>query len=161
VETSVAETTIESWIGVGNVGGGGGAVDAVLLINVLGHVGVAARRALFQQLMSHRLTDAGIVVVCSNVGSVRTGVVALMERLGGRAADCDEFEAELVATGFRVAVERRLEFRRDLRDPSDGLVKFLRMRTGASDTQVRAAVDEIFSRPDADVSVHKLAIFTK
>jgi len=157
VETSVVETSIESWSGVDNH------VDAVLLFNVLGHVHAADRKALFQKLMSRYLSCEGVVLVCTEICSVRSSDVLLMERLTIPRVDYDELEEEMSDAGFRVVFKQDLQVRRDLSDPSDGLVKFVQLMTEHkfSESEVRTAIDDIFSQPNMHSSMNKLAIFTK
>lgn len=158
VETSVVEASIESWNGVDNH-----RVDAAMLINVLCHVNAADRKALFQKLMTQYLRDGGMVVVCNNVSSVPSGTVLVMERLGTPSADYDQYEKELLAAGFRLVLKQNLEIRRDWANPSDGVVKFIRMRIDNrfSESEIRAVIDDVFSQPNMDVALSKLAIFTK
>jgi len=86
-----------------------------------------------------------------------------MTRLGTSAADYDQYEQELLAAGLRVVFKRDLQFRRDLANPSDDVVKFVQMRIRhlANESEIRAAIDDIYSRPNMDVCVSKLAIFRK
>ena len=72
VETSVDEASMESWRAVDS------RVDAVLLINVLGHVQADDRAALYQKLMTRYLNDTGRVVICDNITSVPSGYPQLM-----------------------------------------------------------------------------------
>ena len=157
VETSVVETSLESWSGVQNH------VDAVLLFNVLAHVDSADRRALFQQLMTQQLSDGGKVVIIDNVTSVPSGYILLLKRLGTLRVDYDELEEEMLAAGFRAVFKHDFEVRRDLSNPSDELVQYFQMVTEHkfSDAEVRTAIDEIFSQPNTHVSPNRLAIFTK
>ena len=155
VETSVDEALIESWRGVDS------RFDAVLLINVLGHVTANDRTALFQKLMTRYLNDAGRVVICDNITSVPSGYPQLMKQLGTPLHDYDEIEEEMLAAGFRVVFKQDLEVRRDLSDPSDDIIKFFKLLTGRVESEVRAAIDDVYSRPNMHVSMRKLAIFTK
>lgn len=156
VETSVVETSIESWSGGGDV-----RVDAVLLINVLGHLDADYRRSLFQQLMSQYLNDSGIVAICDNITSVPSGYPRLMERLGKPRHDYDKVEKDMLETGFRVVFKQDLKIAQDLSNPSDGIVKAFQLLTGQDESQVRAAIDDVFTQPDMHVSLRKFAIFTK
>ena len=121
VETLVVETSIQSWNGVGDH------VDAVLLFNVLGHVDAKDREDLFQQLMRRYLSCGDLVVVCNDVCSVPSADVLLMERLGVQHVDYDKLEEEILDAGFRVVFKQDFEVRRDLSDPSDGVLKFVKM----------------------------------
>jgi len=157
VETSVVETSIESWSGVDH------RVDAVLLLNMLSHIHTVDRKALFQKLMTQWLSSGGLVVISSNVSSIPTATVQLMERLGKSSADYDRYEKEMLAEGFRVVFQRDLQIHRDLSNPSDGVVKYLQMRTDQkfTESEIRAVINDIYSQPNMDFCVHKLAIFTK
>jgi len=158
VETSVVETSLESWNGVDS------RVDAVLLFNVLGHVLAADRDALLQKLTTrHLLSRAALVVVCVDDFSVPNGNVLLMERLGVPRVDYDELEAEMLAAGFRVVFERALEIRLDYSNPSDDLVRFIQLMAEHkfSELEVRKTVDDIYSQPNLHTAKYKLAIFTK
>jgi len=160
VETSIIETSLESWSGVDN------RVDAVLLFNVLNHVHSANRKDLFQKLMKRYLSYGGLIVfctMCDNIGSITNGFTLLLERLGTPRADYYELEEEILAAGFRILFSKDIEVRQDLSNPSDGLVKFIQMRTGhkSSDSEVRTAIDEIFAQPNVGVNMNKLTIFTK
>ena len=65
VETSVMQTTVESW------GGDEDPVDAVLLFSVLGHLHQDDRRALFHTLMTRYLSDAGRLCLEIDIKSLR------------------------------------------------------------------------------------------
>ena len=157
VETTVVETSIESWSGADNH------VDAVLLFNVLSSIKSADRKALFQKLATQHVSGGGIVAIANNITSVPSGYVRLMERLGKFRVGFDELEEEMASAGFRVAFRQDFEVRRDLSNSSDELVQYFQMATEHkfSDAEVRTAIDEIFSQPDMHVSPNRLAIFTK
>jgi len=162
VETSVVHSSIENWIG--GAAGSRHRFDVVLLLGVLFHVDAADRKALFGELATRRLRPGALVVIFDYVVSPASGWVALLERFGALRDDCDAMEAEMVAAGFRVVCTRDVELRYDYADPSDGLVKFARMMIGhdrCSESQVRAAIDDIWSRPNMDVQMAKLAAFAK
>jgi len=98
VETSVVETSLESWSGVEN------AVDAVLLISILAGVHAADRKALFQKLVTTCLNPGGIVVIVDNICSIPSGYLLLLERLGFPRDDYDVIEKEMQDAGFRVVL---------------------------------------------------------
>jgi len=155
-ETSVVETSLESWPGVD------GHVDAALLLNMLSQVHADHRTALFQRLMTLYLSDGGVVVIGENVTSVPSGYVLLMQRLGTPRVDYDVLEKEMLAAGFRVHLKQDFEVQRDLSDPSDDIVRYVQLETGHkhSDSHVRSTIDEIYRQPNMKISPNRLAIFT-
>jgi len=157
VEASVVETSMESWSGVDNP------VDAVLFVNMLAHVRSADRKALFQKLMTAYLSPSGIVVIVDNVRSIPSGYLMLKERLGMLTDGYDVMEKEMREAGLKVVLTHDLRTRLDLANPSDDIVKFMRLLLGSkySEQQVRTAIDDIFSQPNMDAVVKRLAIFTK
>jgi len=157
VEASVVETSMESWSGVDNP------VDAVLFVNMLAHVHSADRKALFQKLMTAYLSPPGIVVIVDNVRSIPSGYLMLKERLGMLTDGYDVMEKEMREAGLKVVLTHDLRTRLDLANPSDDIVKFMRLLSGSkySEQQVRTAIDDIFSQPNMDAVVKRLAIFTK
>jgi len=155
VETSVVETTVESWSGVDV------RVDAVLLFNVMLHVHADDRRALIQKLMARNLNDGGLVVVCEMNASVPSFCTATLERLGTRFEDYEDVRKDLAAAGFRVVLEQDLEVRHDLSKLGDNAVKFFQLATGRSESEVRAAIDDALTLPNLRASPRKLGIFTK
>ena len=155
VETSVVETTLESWSGVDI------RVDAVLFINMLLNVHADDRRALIQKLMARYLNDGGLVVICGITTSVPSSYTAISERLGKPIEDYDHAVEDLAAAGFRVVFEQDLEGHFDLSNPSDDMVKFIHRKTGRSQTEVRAALDDVFSQQNMHLSMRKLGIFVK
>ena len=157
VEASVVETSLENWSGVDNP------VDAVLFVNMLAHVHSDDRKALFQKLMTTYLNPTGIVIIVDYVCSVPSGDLILKERLGMLPDDYDVMEKEMLDVGFRVVLTHDLRLWRDLANPSNGVVKFIRMLSDykCSEQQVRAAIDDIFSQPNMDVCMKKLGIFTR
>ena len=157
VETSVEETSLERWNGVDNP------VDAVLLISMLPHVQAADRKALFQQLMTKYLNPVGIVIIVENICSVPSGYLLLLERLGLPRDDYELMEKEMRDAGFRVVLKHDLRITRDLSNPSDEVVKFIQLLTDgrSSEREVRAAIDDIFSQPNMDICMKKIAIFAK
>ena len=157
VQTSVVETSLESWSGVNNP------VDAVLFVSMLGHVHSDDRRALFQKLMTSYLSPAGIIIIVDNVRSIPSGFLMLKERLGMSPDDYDVMEKEMLDAGFRVVLTHDLRLWRDLASPSEDIVKFIRLLSGHkyNEQQVRAIIDDIFTQPNVDVCMKKLAIFTK
>jgi len=157
VETSVVETTIESW------DGGGRRHDAVLLFSVLHFVHSEDRKIFFRKLMTRYLRDGGMVVIFDNVTSIPSGYLLVLKRFGTSRVDYDELEAEMLEAGFRVASKQDVEQRCEYSDPSDGVVKFIQLMVGQeiAESEVRRAIVEIFSQPNMDIYVQKLAIFTK
>jgi len=156
VETSVVETSLESWSGVDN------SVDAVLFINMLPHVHSADRRSLFQKLMTTYLSPAGIVVIVDRMRSIPSGFIMLKKRLGILTDGYEEMEKDMLDVGFRVVLIHDFRTMLDLANPSDDIVKFIRLLSGHkySEQQVRTAVDDVFSQPNVDC-MWKLAIFTR
>jgi len=67
----------------------------------------------------------------------------------------------MAAAGFRVVFEQDLEGHFDLSNPSDDMVKFIHRKTGRSQTEVRAALDDVFSQQNMHLSMRKLGIFVK
>ena len=55
------------------------------------------------------------------------------------------------------------QVQRDLSNPSEGLVKFVQLMTDQkfAASEVRAAIDDIFSQPNMNISMSRLAIFAK
>ena len=157
VETSVVETSLESWSGVESP------VDAVLFISMLPHVHTTDRKALFQKLMTRYLNPGGIVIIFDNVCTVPSGFMLLMERLGSPRVDCDVLEKEVLNAGFRIVLSRDLRVSRDLSNPSDNIVKFMRLLADrkVSEQEVRAAIDDIYGQPNMDFCVKRLSIFAK
>jgi len=157
VETSVEETCLESWRGVDNP------VDAALFISMLPHVRAVDRKSLFDKLMSKYLNPGGVVIIVDNVCRVPSGFLLLMERLGMPRDDYDVVEQEMKGAGFRVVLTHDLRIKRDLSNPSDDVVKFIILLTGHafSEREVRAAIDDVFSQPNMDTIMKKLAIFVK
>jgi len=157
VETSVVETSLQSWSGVDNQ------ADVVLLFNVLSPIQPTDRKALFQKLMTQCLNSGGLVIIVNNVTSVPSGYVLLMNRLGAERVGFDELEEEVLAAGFRVVLKQDFAVTRDLSNPSDDLVKYIEMTTNHkfSESEVRTAIDDIFSQPAMNVSPNRLAIFKK
>jgi len=84
-----------------------------------------------------------------------------MQQLGMPLPNYDEIEEEMMAAGFRVVFEQDVEVRHDLSNPSDDIVKFFQLLTGRVESEVRAAIYDVYSRPNMHVSMRKLAIFTK
>jgi len=155
VQTSVIETSIESW------SGGEKNIDAVFLFNALGSVKAADRKALFEKLATQSMSDGGMVVIATNITSVPSGYTLLVERLGTPRVDYDVVEKEMVAAGFRVVYKQDFKFHRDLSNPSNDTIEMFEFLTGRSESEIRTAIDSIFSQPNMDVVSNKLAIFTK
>ena len=158
VETSVVETSVESWSKAKKQLE---SVDAVLLISMAHHVHPADRKALFQKLMTRYLSCGGLVVILDYITSVPSRYHLLMERFGVRWSNYDVIESEMVKAGFCVVYQTDIEIRYDYSNPSDGLVKFVQLIVGRdfSEVEVRAAIDDIYDQPD--VCLKKLTIFTK
>jgi len=157
VETSVEETSLESWSGVDNP------VDAVLFVNMLAHVCSTDRKALFQKLLTTYLSPPGIVIIVDYTRSVPSGLLMLSERLGILTDGYEEMEREMQDVGFRVVLTHDFRTRLILASPSDDIVKFFWMLSGykSSEQQVRTAIDDVFSQPNMNICMRKLAIFTK
>jgi len=159
VETTVVETSLESWSGVDTP------LDAVLLISMLPHVHAADRKALLQQLRTEYLSPEGVVVICDNVCSVRSVYVLVMERLGWPRVDFDVLQNEILEAGFRPVASSDLNISRDWCNPhSDDLVRFIRMLTNyeRSEHEVIAAIDDVeFTHPNMTFLPKTLAIFAK
>jgi len=155
VETSVVETSVQSWNGVNDH------VDAALFFSVLCHVGADDRRALFRKL-TKRVSRGGLVVINENC-STPNGYVVLLDRLGTVRVDYGELEDEMVAAGFRVLAKQDFTLQRDLSDPSDGVVQYIQIVTDHkhSDAVVRAAIEDVYRQPSMKISRKQLAIFTK
>jgi len=157
VEASVVETSLESWSGVDKP------VDAVLFVNMLMYIHSTDRKALFQKLMTTYLSPPGIIFIVDNVRSIPSGCQMLKDRLRMPPDDYDVMEKEMLDAGFRVVLTHDLIVRCDLSNPSDDIVKFILKisRHQHSEQEVRNAIDDIFSQPNMDICMMKLAIFTK
>ena len=157
VETSVVETSLECWGGVDSP------VDAVLLVGMLPHVHTVDRKAFFQKLMIKYLNPGGIVIIVDNICSIPSGYILLLERLGTPREDYGVVEKEMKDAGFRVVLTHDIIGTRDLSNPSDDVVKFISLLTDHKfdERQVRAAIDDVFSQPNMDISPRKLAVFAK
>lgn len=155
VETSAVETSVQSWCGPDEP------VDAVLMLNLMNskNITTADRKALFQKLMTQYVNDGGVVVIANSVNSVPSGYVLLSERFGKPLVDYDELEQEMVAAGFRVVYRQDYKLSRDVSNPSSDIVKFLRVVTGHSESEARAATDDI--QPNMNILANRLGIFTK
>lgn len=156
VETSVAESRMQSWSGAD------GRVDAALLLNVLSPITSADRQVLFKKLMTN-LSSGGIVVINNNITSVPSGYVLVLKRLGTSRVDFDELEKEMVEAGFGVLLKHDFEVHRDLSNPNDGVVECIRRsanyKYGQSET--RAVINDVFSDPSMHMAPNRLAIFKK
>jgi len=104
---------------------------------------------------------AGVVIICDNVCTVPSGYVMLMERLGSPRIDFSVLQNEIQEAGFRLVVGHDFKERLDLSNPSDDVVKFLRLVTDRSEREIRAAIDDIFGQPNMAFCSKKLAIFSK
>lgn len=157
VETFVVETSLESWSGADEH------VDAVLLFSVLFQVNTADRKAFFEKLMSRYLSSGGLVVIYDNITSVPSGLMLLLQRLDTSRVDYGEMEKGMVEAGFRVAYKQDVEIRCDLSNPTDGIVKFIQLMVGDKfgESEVRAAIDDVFSQPNMHFYLKKMAVFTK
>jgi len=155
VETSVVETTVESWSGVDV------RVDAVLLFNVMLHVHADDRRALIQKMMAGCLNDGGLVAICDLNTAVPSFHTVLSQRLGKSLKDYNDTVKYMVAAGLRVVCEQDLEVYRDLSNPSDNIVKLVEHVNGCSESEARATIEDVFSRQKMFISPRKLGIFTK
>ena len=153
VETSVVESSIQSWSGVD------GRVDAVLLFHVLYYLDAADRKALYQNVITHYLNDGGLVAITHNVDSETSGFLVAMARLGKRRVGYDEIAGEMAAAGFRALYERDFDVRSDMFSPA--VVNFVRLLSGRSESEVRAVIDDISGLPNLHSLPNKLAIFTK
>jgi len=149
VETSVVESSVESWSGVDSH------IDAAVFFNVLGLVPPDNRKALYHQLMTQYLSPEGIVVIChhSNIPYIR-------KRLGVSAVVYDKLEEEMTAAGFRVVSRQDFEFHFDLTDPNE-VARHIGLRYGKNESEVREAIDDLLAQPEMPVYSNKLAIFTK
>ena len=123
------------------------------------NITTADRKALFQKLMTQYVNDGGVVVIANSVNSVPSGYVLLSERFGKPLVDYDELEQEMVAAGFRVVYRQDYKLSRDVSNPSSDIVKFLRVVTGHSESEARAATDDI--QPNMNILANRLGIFTK
>jgi len=157
VETSAVEASVQSWSGPDEP------VDAVLMLNLMNSITAADRKALFQKLMTQYVSDGGMVVIANSVNSVPSGYVLLSERLGNLLADYDELEQEMAAVGFRVLYRQDYELHRDVSNPSSDIVTYIRGFTGHSESEARAAIDDIglLSQPNMNIFANRLGIFTK
>ena len=153
VETSVVESSIQSWSGVD------GRVDAVLLFHVLYYLDAADRKALYENVITHYLNDGGLVAISHRVDSETSGYSVAIARLGKRYVGYDEVAREMAAAGFRALYERDFDIRRDMFSPA--AVNFVRLRSGRSESEVRAVIDDISGLPNFHIVPNKLAIFTK
>ena len=84
-----------------------------------------------------------------------------MERLGSPRIDFSVLQNEIQEAGFRLVVGHDFKERLDLSNPSDDVVKFLRLVTDRSEREIRAAIDDIFGQPNMAFCSKKLAIFSK
>jgi len=153
VETSAVESSIQSWSGVD------GRVDAVLLFNVLYYLDAADRKALYENVITHYLNDGGLVAISQSVDSETSGFLVAMARLGKRRVGYDEVAREMAAAGFRALYERDFDIRRDMFSPA--VVNYVRLRSGRSESEVRAVIDDVSGLPNFHIVPNKLAIFTK
>ena len=94
---------------------------------------------------------------------MQSGYVLVLERLCPLLVDFVELRNEFLESGFRLVASRDLKLRRDLSNPSDGLVKYIQMLTSYERTEheVRAAIDDVFDQPNMAFCLKKLAIFAK
>jgi len=111
--------------------------------------------------MTQYLSRKGIVVIADNVTSIPSGYILMLKRLGTDRVDFGQLEEEMLATGFRVVMKQDFGVPRDLSSPSEDLVKYIQRMTGRAESEVRAAIDDIYSRPNMKVSPNRLAIFAK
>jgi len=117
VQSSVVETSLESWSGANSP------VDAVLFINVLAHVNSADRNALFLKMTTRYLNSRGAVVIVDNSCTMPSGYLLPIERLVGKNRDVYEvMEKEMLDAGFHVVLTEDLRIHRDLRNPNDEVV---------------------------------------
>jgi len=154
VETSVMETSLESWTGVGSP------VDCVLLFNVFFHVKPEDRRAFFEKCY---MDAGGVVVIIDDESADASNFLRLMKRLGYPEYTYKEIEGDILAVGYRRVLIQSIVGKRDLSNPSEDVVKFvelLRHRT-VSHEEIRTAIAEIFSQPDLCIYHKRLAIFEK
>jgi len=100
VETSVVETTLESWSGVQKH------VDAVLLFDMLLHIHITDRKALFQKLITQYLSYGGVVAIISSTSSFTR---VILERLGMSQVVYDNLEGDMVDAGFHVVLKQDYE----------------------------------------------------
>jgi len=157
VETTVTETALEDWTGVDD------AVDSALLFNVLFHVKPEDRRALFAQLAERHLNRDGVVVVVENESADASGFMRLMKRLGNPEYRYTDIEADTLAAGFSPVLTRTIAGWRDLSDPNDDVVKYVErlVPCSVSRDDIRAAIADIFSKPNLRNYNKRLAIFQK
>jgi len=158
VEATVMETSIQHWKGADR------AVDAVLLFDVLMHVELADRQALFQQLITQCLAPGGIVIIITDLCGPTQGFMRLLERLGKPAkVYYDQAEEEMLAAGFRLQYSQDIKGPDDFSNPSRDLVKFFQLMADnvPSEQEVRTAIADIYG-PNLRSNFHKkLGIFKK
>lgn len=151
------ETTIQCWNGTDKQ------VDAVLLFNVLAHLGQADRQALFQKLSTQWLTANGIVIVIEKRNEPNGGYLSVLERLG-KPVKChyDEAERDMLTAGFSLEYTQSMWGTDDIEpNPSEASVKFIQMVSESSEQEVRSAVAEWFEENQQSVWHNKFAIFRK
>lgn len=75
METSIAETCVETWSGLEKP------VDVALFFNAIYHVPTEPRRKLLQLLNTTYLSPNGIIVMIENASPVTAGYIRLMHSL--------------------------------------------------------------------------------
>ena len=160
VETSVVETSLESWTGVGSP------VDCVLLFNVLFHVKPKDRRVFFEKLATRYMDAGGIVVAIDDESADSSSWLRLTKRLGYPEYTYNlykDIEEDMLAAGFRLVLTQSIIGKRDLVNPSEDAVKFMELifHHTVSQEEIRTAIAEICSQPDLCNYNKRLAIFQK
>jgi len=156
VETSVMETSLESWTGVGSP------VDCVLLFNVLFHVKPEDRRVFFEKLATRYMDAGGVVIIIENESAVASGFMLLMKRLGNPEYKYKDIEVDMLAAGYSLVLTQSIIGKRDLLNPNEDVVKYVQLllhRTTVSDEEIRTAIADIFSQPDLCNYNKRLAVF--
>jgi len=158
VETTVVDTSLESWTGVDDP------LDSVLLFNVLFHVKPEERRAFFERLATRYLNAGAVVVIVENESAEASGFMRLMKRLGNPEYRYKDIEQDMLAAGFRLVLTQSIVGKRDLFSPNDDVVKYIQLhllQCTVNSDEIRAAIADIFSQPDLCNYNKRLAIFQK
>jgi len=160
VEARIAETKLESWSELDT------RVDAALLFNVLFHVKLEDRRALFEKLSTRYLNQDGIVAIIENESADASGFMRLMKRLGNPEYRYKDVERDMLDAGFSVVLTQSITGKRDLRNPGEDVLTYIELllksnHCTASHEEIRLAIADIFSQPEWQTYNKRLAIFRK
>jgi len=157
VETTVMETTLESWTGDDNP------VDCVLLFNVFCHVKPEDRRVFFERLATRYMDAGGVVVIIDDESADASNFLRLMKRLGYTEYKFKDIEGDILAAGFHLVQIQSIIGKRDLSNPNEDVVKCVELflHFTVSHDVIRTAIADIFSQPDSCTYHKRLAVFQK